>query len=651
MLRTFMTPIYSNISIRKQVGLLTLIRSIVLLGLIFIFAPPVYADADYVIPLPGARIAESNIVAADFNGDGRKEIVAAGYDGRVYVIDGATYSLIWNKKMTDYIPGFNSTFIESSLTIADLNNDGALELIIATGDDPIFRQVGAVIVLTYTGSGALFALMPGWPRYGVDETGNPGNPSFPDGVPDGFQATPAVGDLDNDGDLEIVIAGQDRRLHAWHHNGAYVTGWPIDRTKNLYRGGASSPALADIDKDGLLEIIVGTNSYAIPSCPNPYVLLALNGDSSLVPGFPVHSNQNFHSSPAIGDINGDGWLDIVVGAGDYNESCPQVQSIPDGHKVHAWDHTGHRLPGWPKTTAGNMLGSPALGDLDGDGDLEVVIGCGAPYQLASASCNLLYAWHGNGSNVAGFPMSPTGLNANYLPSLNVHPFTPILVDYDGDGVIEIMTVGGGSRVISIVEPNGAMNPDIRRTTANNMLASPLVDDIDGDGLLETVIGGATADGKAAVYIWDETGNIYNRRPWPMFHHDIARTGLYTPQPTPPQLSAPPELRIFHDLDDGDTATYVITIHNLGSPDFNWELFTVSPNIERLESYGVITTSANFKVRVNTSGAPLNTWYHVGDLYLTGTLFFQHVVGSPRTIPVWVYSGDFEQNYLPVISRR
>ncbi|HII07119.1 MAG TPA: VCBS repeat-containing protein, partial [Methanotrichaceae archaeon] len=82
-----------------------------------------------------------------------------------------------------------------------------------------------------------------------------------------------------------------------------VTGDWIQTAKPIW----SSPALADIDDDGELEIVVGTNEGK---------LYVFNQDGSRVAGFPTTAEDSICSSPAIADLNGDGSLDIVVGSDD-----------------------------------------------------------------------------------------------------------------------------------------------------------------------------------------------------------------------------------------------------------------------------------------------------------------------------------------------
>lgn len=604
-------------------------------------ALPARAVEGTVITLAGQRIVGSSIVVADFNGDHRLEIVAAGLDGIVYVIDGATRAVIWQRQMADYIPGYTTTRIKSGLAVADLNRDGRLELVVATGDDPNYHQVGAVLVFTYVGGSARFSLAPGWPRLAFDEQGAVPNPSYPDGVPDGFEATPALGDLDGDGDLEIVIIGSDRRLHAWHHDGSYVQGWPIGRERSIWRGGASSPALADIDKDGLPEIIVGTYSYTIPGCPNPYVFLALNGDGSLVPGFPVYTTQNISSSPAIGDINGDGWLDIVVGTGGYSESCPLIGSFPDGRKVYAWDHRGQPLPGWPIRTVGNMGGSPALADLNNDGKPEVVIGCGLDSELVNPECRLLYAWHGNGASVAGFPVNPAN---------RALPFTPIVADIDGDSQVEIMVVGLGSTGITLVERNGQVSPDKSRNTASALYTTPVVADIDGDGLLETIIGGGNQAGRATIHIWQETGPACGMLAWPMFQRNIARTGLYTPSFILPRLVAPPEIRLLHQRGAAAVKTQAVSLQIQGSCPVQWQVSHAIPGLQVTPPAGTLARQAWLTLSLNTTGYAQNTWHRLGNLTISGSFDGRPVAASPQTVPVWLYTGDITILNFPFVGR-
>ena len=92
---------------------------------------------------------------------------------------------------------------------------------------------------------------------------------------------------------------------------------------------------------------------------------------SLLPGWPQTTGSYVTSSPALGDLDGDGDGDLEVVVGSW-----------DG-KVYAWHHDGAPVAGWPQTAGSWVESSPALGDLDGDGTLEVVVG--------SWDCNV-YAW-------------------------------------------------------------------------------------------------------------------------------------------------------------------------------------------------------------------------------------------------------------------
>ena len=476
---------------------------------------PISAQSDIEISLSGAPNLGSSLVVVDLNGDGPMEIVSVGQDGRLYLISGETNSLIWEKDLGKYLDGSPRVWVEPSIAAADLDNDGRTEIAIALGGLPITdNKPGALIVLSYVGGSTPFVLADGWPQLPFDELGDSGNAGRPDGTPDSFVSSPALGDIDGDGDKEIVIGGMDRRIHAWHHDGSRVGGWPIGREKNMWRDVISTASLADIDNDGVLEVIIGTNDYSEPACANPYLFYVIEGDGTFVPGFPVETTQNIASSPAVGDIDNDGWLDIVVGTGSYSEDCGQE---PDGHKVYAWDHKGQPKPGWPRPTAGNMETSPALGDLDGDGTLEVVIGCN---DVRNIACNTLYAFHADGRNVSGFPMVPApNPNGSMLPQRQ----SAILADIDGDNAVEILQITGWD--ITVIEANGQVNRQLTRSTNLRQPPGLTVIDVDNDGLLETVASDMTSAGRAMIHIWQETAAADAKVPWPMFKRSVDRAGV------------------------------------------------------------------------------------------------------------------------------
>jgi hypothetical protein len=500
--------------------------------------PDAVAIAPIAVPIqspPEESIVQSSAAAADFDGDGDKEIVIGDTAGWLYVATygGASWSMAWSRQTAIDLNAAGAPVscattdksdIRSSVAIGDLDGDGDLEIVVTTGGSPAYHRNGGVLVYTYNGDSPWsFSVVPGWPLPNTDDLGTGDGLRQPDGCWDGIEGSPALGDLDGDGDMEIVVSSLNRHLYAWHHDGTPVEGWPIHRDNgdNILRGGLSSPALGDIDGDGLLEVVVGTNSPPWPlGEPQPpksefdeATVWAINGDSSNVPGWPVTTNNNVYSSPAIGDIDGDDELEVVVGSG------PSVEG-GDGRYVYAWNPDGSPVNGWPIMTGGDTVAPPALGDLDGDDDLEIVIGCGKEFDTAT-TCTSLYAWHGDGTAVSGFPMSPGSFT---------QPYSPILADYDGDGNVEILVVDQTVMGLAIVENNGVLSGDTTYNVPSILYNAPLVDDVDNDGQLEITMGGF------AVYIFDTTTSASAAVPWPMFHHDPYRTGniAFNPDNTPPQ---------------------------------------------------------------------------------------------------------------------
>ncbi|MBD3192908.1 MAG: hypothetical protein GF308_19870 [Candidatus Heimdallarchaeota archaeon] len=395
----------------------------------------------------------------------------------------------------------------SSPTIADLDGDGKMEIIILTTKKLIY-------IADYEGN-----YLEGWGKV------------YPKGIEEeltsmsDFAPHPLLLDLDKDGQLEIICATFAGTIHAWHLNGTEAKGWPVELNGKLI----SSPAAGDITGDGEKEIVIG-------SWDNN--LYALEPDGSIVNGFPFNTSEDIFSTPALGNLDEDLALEIVFGCYDNN--------------VYAIDGNGSLLPGWPRATNNYVKSSPAIVDLNNDGKNEIVVG---------SWDSKLYVFSRNGSYYANWPWQSPGsiTNSPTIEDLNQDGFLDIIIqpnnvsiyaftegrkskeinwtiqfteaiyqdvittDINGDQCPEVIGVTS-SGLIRIISFNGTSLLS-KRISERGFFSMPAIGDIDGDNYLEIVFatrgtGNAPTTGDILAYKLGAFGLL----PWPTYRGGWERIG-------------------------------------------------------------------------------------------------------------------------------
>ena len=555
-------------------------------------------------------------VVCDIEGDGNLDVVVTySFSKTESYVD--TYELDGTRKMDLGFPIFLPGYIMSGASIDDLDYDGDVEIVVSA---LIFDDTWHALMYVFEFDGEKFV-----ESWHFMESMKSAESLF----------TPVLGDIDGDGDLEIIIGNirgnygtGEGVIYAWHHNGSMVSGWPV--TNNNRFGSFYIPALGDIDNDGRQEVIAGSKDHYV---------YAWNGDGRMVSGnWPVDIGDIAQAASQVGDLDGDGDLEVVQ-IGNNNGS------------IFILDGQGNIIQTFKPFPDKDGIGkTPALGDIDGDGDLEIFANIGY----------YIYGWHHNGTLINGWPVEAGTLQAVRL-SITLGD-----VDNDNQPDVLLMPLDPNHRIYAFNADGSLIDGwPYPISDGNNIYSSPLLVDLDGDGDVEVaftyayLVWPGSPGSFFKIDILDLDGSYnFSTMHWPMFQHDPRHTGLYG--------FGPGELKTYafspyYGLVNKPVSFSGSAIGGYPPYSWHWDFGDGGTSDEQKPSY-IYTSAENYSVKVtvtdnngNTSNDTTWVWIQDGNLPPDKPTINGPSNGLPETVydylfstsdpegnPIWYYI-DWDDN--------
>ena len=445
----------------------------------------------YVFPLVTASFntidvgSESAPAFTDLDGNGLLDMLVGKYNGTLsryeqLAVNATRFGLV--------TAGFNAIDVgdDAAPAFADLDGDGLLDMLVGKfgGTLSHYEQSAA--------NGTTFTLV----TASFNGFGLSGN------------SAPAFTDLDGDGLLDMLVGKSDGTLNHYEQSAANSTAFTLVTAyfNNIDVGRYSAPTFCDLDGDGLLDMVVGAYDGTL----NHYEQNAANSAVfTLVAANFNGINVGYDSKPAFTDLDGDGLLDMVVGEEDGNlNHYEQVRPVPTvtslapggGPQGSTFVLAGTDLTG---TTSVLLGAQPAPFVANSATQLTVTVPPGGSTQKVRVTTRggtalSATAFGVNKADSYSFPLVTAGFNA-----IDVGDYAaPAFADLDGDGLLD-MVVGNQDGTLRHYEQSAANSTTFALVTANfNSIdvgdnATPTFVDLDGNGLLDMLV--SKSDGKLNHY--------------------------------------------------------------------------------------------------------------------------------------------------------
>ncbi|NOX19613.1 MAG: hypothetical protein GXO87_15200 [Chlorobi bacterium] len=439
--------------------------------------------------------------AGDVNGDGYDDIIvgAYGYDSNT----GKTYVFFGGSSM-DNIPDIMNDgkttgdyFGESVSVVGDMNGDGY--------DDFI---VGARLNDT-NGADAGRAYL-----YRNSLTGSDIADLFLDGAATNDIAGESVanaGDVNGDGYDDVIVG-------AWGANSSlgrayiYYGGNSMDNTADVTLSGEASvgyfgysvSSAGDVNGDGYDDVIVGAYASNLPTGTDIGKAYIYYGGSSMDNTADVtmtgeSANDYFGGTvSSAGDVNGDGYDDVIVGAHQYNSNTGRAYLYYGGSSMN---NVADVTMDGAAVDDDFGLSAAGCGDVNGDGYNDYIIG--SPYSNGYTGTAYLYYGGASLSGSVGLTLDGKNTNTHFASSIssgdvNGDGYPDIIIGVDSDGPGKVYIYYGGSVVDNSedVTLTGEVTGDVFGGSVSS-------GDVNGDGYYDVIVGA-----RSNAFVGVNTGRAY-----------------------------------------------------------------------------------------------------------------------------------------------